>query len=229
LAEFENISRFDEPTIYTNAQFILRNSKSREKFESELRSKGLKDIYKVTINESEYNKVVSPVEQITTISFVSMYVILITGTILLTMISILSLKDIKYEIGVLRAIGISKFKVAQGYLYEGIIITIICLILGMGIASVSAQPIYNEIFKNQIQITQKIDEQPIVEDMPPGNFRNVDNDNSQKEIKSIKLILTQESILKTIVISIFLSLIISMVAIYNAIIYKPIQIIFDRN
>lgn len=232
LVNFEKELNSDESVMSTYAQFSLKDSKSREKFENELRIKGLNKMYKVSIDEGIYKKVVSPVGDLAKTSLVIMYAVLIFGSSLLIIISILSIKNMKYEIGVFRAIGITKFNVAKGFLYEGIIMTIICLVLGITIAIVSAQPVSNYVFKykqeivktSRVSVKDEISYSDIGSEISNWNLKKEVND-----IKNIKIIITKDSIFKVIVISILLGLLTSIVAIYNSIIYKPIQIFSDRN
>ncbi len=78
--------------IYTSASFLLRDSNSRKAFEKELRNKGLSDIYKVTIDELLYHKLMAPIERLSGVVFTYTLGILVLGSILLVISSAISIK-----------------------------------------------------------------------------------------------------------------------------------------
>lgn len=224
LVKYEESLNLDIPLMYTNAKFLLKSYKDRQNFEEELRRKGLSNIYKLTIDEDAYRKVVEPVEHLSNISFISMFTILILGSFILFIISMLSIKNIKYDIGVLRIFGISKLKIIRSFLYESIIMTIVCLLLGMGIGTSLSQPVSNYVLECQ----KDMDKSEGLE-LYQGVIDSSINDDIKQEIKSINIKQSKDFILKITTVGILLSLLTSIVAIYNVMIYKTIEIISDRN
>ncbi|CEO32742.1 ABC transporter permease [Paraclostridium sordellii] len=221
LANYENNLKSPYPLVYTNAKFILNSYKDRSKFEKELREKGLSNLYKFTIDENTYRKVIEPIEYVHNISFIFTLGALIIGSLILFIISMLSANNIKYDIGVFRNFGIPKLKIAKKFLYQSILMTFICLVIGSGIGIASVKPVSNYIYEYQNHIDKDIDKSVV--------YKDLNNTDTKKEIDSIKVKIDKDFILKIIILSILLSLLTSIVAIYNTIIYKPIEIIDDRN
>ncbi|HGM1390534.1 TPA: ABC transporter permease [Clostridioides difficile] len=92
LVTFEKRVRPESKMIYTSASFLLRDSNSRKAFEKELRNKGLSDIYKVTIDELLYHKLMAPIERLSGVVFTYTLGILVLGSILLVISSAISIK-----------------------------------------------------------------------------------------------------------------------------------------
>ncbi len=86
------------------------------------------------------------IEQLETLGGYATYfliVIFIIGAIVLVIINLFSIRDRKYEIGVLTAIGMKKHKVATQFVIELFCITFSALIIGSCIGAVSSVPITN--------------------------------------------------------------------------------------
>ncbi len=86
------------------------------------------------------------IEQLETLGGYATYfliVIFIIGAIVLIIINLFSIRDRKYEIGVLTAIGMKKRKVATQFVIELFCITFTALIIGSGIGAAAAVPVTN--------------------------------------------------------------------------------------
>jgi putative ABC transport system permease protein len=70
-----------------------------------------------------------------------MVVVLILGAITLALLSYMAVRERKYEVGVLRAMGLERRKIAFGMITESIMIAAMCLVIGLGLGSAMAQPI----------------------------------------------------------------------------------------
>ena len=84
-----------------------------------------------------------------------MIVVLTLGTIILTIINVLNIRDRKYEIGVLRAIGMSKLKVTLQLMCETFIIALFSLIVGTTIGIILSQPVTDKILSSEISSYQE--------------------------------------------------------------------------
>lgn len=67
------------------------------------------------------------------------------------MLSVLQVQDRKYELGILRAMGMRKKSVMLMMLTESVIICMTGMILGMGLGSWMSQPIFDRVLEQQIQ------------------------------------------------------------------------------
>lgn len=133
-----------------SAEFYLTSNEYVKKFEDEVRSKGLSDYYTLTTNEEEILQELQPVQNISKFSLQFLIVLLSIGIVVLVIISLLNIRDRKYEIGVLRAIGMSKFKVSSQLILEIFFVAMISLIIGTISGSLLAQPVTNQVLAAEI-------------------------------------------------------------------------------
>jgi len=133
-----------------SVEYFLRNPDYLELFEKEVRAKGLPDTYIVSINQAVFDRVSSPMLSMKSAVMTFSIVILVLGAIVLALISFLVVRERKYEVGVLRAMGMERGKVAFGILTEAVIMTTLCLVIGLGIGGATAQPIANNLLENRV-------------------------------------------------------------------------------
>ncbi len=136
-------------TIYLNSQDDL------EAYTEEVREKGLSDYYQVTDNSDEINSTLTPIQNISSFSLTFLIIILIVGAIILAVINILNIRDRKYEIGVLRAIGMSKIKLILSLLTELFIVTVIAFTIGIIGGKFLSQPVTNKMLESEIASQQQ--------------------------------------------------------------------------
>ncbi len=137
-----------------DAVYFLKRPDLLEAFQNELREKGLPASFTVTANEEEYQQAVAPVEKLSKISNVFLMVVLSLGTAVLILVSVMSMRERKYEVGVLRAMGMKKGKVVLGMLTEAVVVTAACLVIGLGAGAAAAQPVANVLIQQTIQSGQ---------------------------------------------------------------------------
>lgn len=137
------------------AKFYLNHDDDLEEFEKEAKEKGLSDYYSATTNEEEILATLKPIQNLSTFASNFFIVIIVIGIIVLAVINFLNIRDRKYEIGVLRAIGMSKFKVTSQLVLEVFFVSIISLVLGTGIGTLISQPTTNKMLEKEIQSYQE--------------------------------------------------------------------------
>ncbi len=133
-----------------NAVFYLYNNDDLEQFEKEVQDKGLSTYYSVTTNEDEISQQLQPIQNIVSFSIQFLIVILIIGVVVLTIINFLNIRDRKYEIGVLRAIGMSKLMVSTQLILEIFFVAFISLMIGTTSGTLLAQPVTNKVLENEV-------------------------------------------------------------------------------
>jgi len=133
-----------------SAEYFLRNPDYLSAFEREVRAKGLPDTYNVSINQAAYDRVSGPMSSLKSTVRTFTLVILVLGAIVLALMSFLAVRERKYEIGVLRAMGMEKSKVAVGIFMEAVMITAICLLIGLGMGYTVAQPIADGLLEKRV-------------------------------------------------------------------------------
>jgi putative ABC transport system permease protein len=207
------------------ARYYLRHPSYIDAFEQELRAKGLHPIFDVNTDEHLFNAIVGPVEGMRGIVMTFMIVVLVLGAIILILLSSIAIRERKYEIGVLRAMGMKKAKVALGLWFEMITITGICLIIGIIVGSLVAQPISTELLAQQQETAQNIQDQFFAGREIAGLSRVVNDD----PITEINISLGMDTMLQIILISLFLASAAGLAAISKITKYEPIKILMERN
>ncbi len=126
-----------------NAVYQLGNPEDAELFEKELHEKGLSK-YRILsyLNSSdEYTKNTEPLKNISCIAEIFTLAASIIGAAILLLISFFNIRERKYEIGVLRAMGMKKSGVARGMVYETLTIMLISFVLSVLFGLVLTKPI----------------------------------------------------------------------------------------
>ncbi len=145
----ENIQGNVRPT------FIIDNYDNVEKLQEEFYSKGLDSNYILQTNEDLAMSGTSSIKNINSFSTTFLIITLIIGGIVLFVINMINIRERKYEIGVLRTIGISKFELTLQFVCELVIVALISLSLGAGIGAVSSKSISNNLLENEISNSQE--------------------------------------------------------------------------
>ena len=149
-----NILEDDNSSNSLNATIYLKNQDDLEAYAEEVKDKGLSDYYTLSDNTDEITSTLTPIKNISNFSMTFLIIILIVGAIILAVINILNIRDRKYEIGVLRAIGMSKTKLILSLLIELFIVTVIAFIIGIIGGKLLSQPVTNKMLENEINFQQ---------------------------------------------------------------------------
>ncbi len=125
------------------AVYQLGSPEDAELFEKELHEKGLSKYRILSYSNSgdEYTKNTKPLKNISRIAEIFTLAASIIGTAILLLISFFNIRERKYEIGVLRAMGMKKSSVARGLVYETLIIMVISFALSVLIGLALTKPI----------------------------------------------------------------------------------------
>ena len=135
--------------IDLQATYVLKSPDDLSAFEKEVRAKGLPDVYDVATDAASYNRIVKPMEGVSSIVGTFTLVVLVIGAAILLFLTVLAIRERKYEMGVLRAMGMSRLAVARGFVYESLALTAICLALGLGAGSALARPVSEAVLASQ--------------------------------------------------------------------------------
>ena len=210
---------------FIDSEYVLKDPAFIDEFEKEVRAKGLSKQYLVSTDDVSYKKIVAPVEGLSKITNTFLLLVLLLGSAILILLSVLSIRERKYEIGVLRAMGMKKAKVAFGLLTESIVITAVCLCLGLGVGSLASQPVADSMLKSQIEIAQ----QGYQNNNNNGSMTIDDIKNPAKPLSEIKICMDTEAVAKIALISLVLAGISSLVGILYITHYEPMKILSERN
>ena len=151
----------DDETLVTNItpSFILQNEESIEKFTEEVKSKGLNEYYAVNTNLDELQNATKSIENVKTFATTFLIITLIISSIVLFVINMINIIERKYEIGVFRTIGVSKFKLTLQFVLELVIVSVIMLCIGAVCGTFLAKPVGNMLLENEIEASQEADQE----------------------------------------------------------------------
>ncbi len=130
--------------------FLIDSYDHVENLQAEFYEKGLDENFVLQTNEEEVTSAVSSMENINSFATTFLVITLIIGGIVLLVINMINIRERKYEIGVLRTIGISKFKLTLQFVSELIMVSVVALILGAGIGAISSKGVSNSLLANEI-------------------------------------------------------------------------------
>jgi len=220
-----------------DATFYLHNPSYLPAFEVFARSIGLDDMMLISTNEAEFNAIVAPVEGLRSVAQTFMWVVLILGGIILIILSSIAVRERKYEIGVLRAMGMKKRKVAAGLWVEILALTVICLGLGLGIGSVAAQPISDNLLAAQVEDAPSQDATflpgrgGMQMQMSSGmSIINMGGSNANyTPLDALDISMGVGTILEIAGITLLITSLAALVAIIGIIKYEPMKILMERD
>ena len=130
--------------------FIVKDTDSIEKFSKEVTEKGLSSYYQVTSNINEIEGATESIKNVRVFATTFLLITLVIGGVVLIVINMINIRERKYEIGVLRTIGMKKSKVSLQFMFELLIVCFAALLLGAGIGTVTSVPVANYLLANEI-------------------------------------------------------------------------------
>lgn len=127
-----------------------------EAFAKEVYELGLSENYTVSSTDiAAFESSLTPLETLSQTALWFFLVVLAVGGIILITLNIFNLRERKYEVGVLTAIGMKKGKVAFQFVFELFLVTFVSIILGAGIGASVSVPVTNALLANQIASSQE--------------------------------------------------------------------------
>jgi putative ABC transport system permease protein len=137
------------PQIATT--YVFASPEAYEAFDAELRAGGLSDFYALTSSDlNSYEASTVPLHNLSTFAGTLLLIVLGVGAVVLVAITFFNIRERKYEVGVLTAIGIPKPKVALQFATEVLAVTFIGVILGLGVGAAAAVPVANRLLSSQV-------------------------------------------------------------------------------
>lgn len=138
-------------SMQTSGTYVFSDKTNYENFSKELTGKGLSEYYTLSSNDiNNYDSSLVPLENLSSFATTLLFIILGVGAIILIVLNIFNIRERKYEVGVLTAIGIKKGKVAMQYIIELLAVTFISVIIGTGIGAAASVPVSNNLLALQI-------------------------------------------------------------------------------
>lgn len=225
LTGFSTLEEHSLDGLYVRAVYYLKNPDRATEFERYVRENGLHEVYHVNVDAGSYNRIIKPVENLKGVSAAFLVVILAAGCLILVLLSLLGVRERKYEIGVLRAIGMPKAKVAFGLVCESVCVLAVCLCIGLGVGRLAAQPVTDALMDRQSEAI----EQPSQVYYGDNVVSTIGVNETASELRELEIVLAPGNIALIVVISLVLGLLTNIAGILCIMRYEPIKILSERN
>jgi len=192
------------------ATYYLKSPDMLEAFAAEIHTKGLPSGYRVETDNAGYHRMVMPMMGLKDISLTFLLIVLVLGGAIMMLLSVIAVRERKYEIGVLRAMGMKKRKLAMGLWVEIIVITCCCFLLGMIAGGLLSQPISDALLAGK-------------QSLPLASASAV------KPQASIHISTGPLAALEIFGVAVLLASIAGVVSVSHITKYEPIKILMERN
>lgn len=137
-----------------NGTYVFADKDDYEAFQQQVEEMGLSDQYTITSSDlMSFEQSIQPLQSLSGYAGIFLILILIIGGIILAVLNIFNIRERKYEIGVLSAIGMKPGKISLQFLCELLCIAFCALFLGAGIGAAASVPMTNALLSQQIEST----------------------------------------------------------------------------
>jgi putative ABC transport system permease protein len=142
-----------------NVTFNLKKPSDTEAFIDEVKNmEGIDTKYRsLNANDAAYEQMVGPIENVANTSAVLVVVVIVAGAFIIGLLSMLSIKDRKYELGVLLSLGESRFKIVCQLISEMLIVSILSFSLATVVSNFTAQATTNLLLNQEIASSKSDD------------------------------------------------------------------------
>lgn len=183
-AEADNVTEDDDgeetdaalrgETLFT---YTFASVEHYESFSEKVYDLGLSEDYIVSSQDlASFENSLTPLNTLSTMAGWFFLVVLLVGGAILVVLNLFNLRERKYEIGVLAAIGMKKRKIAAQFVCELFCVTLVAFLIGTTAGACISVPVTNQLLAGQAQSSQQSSEQIAGNfgfepgDMPQGNF-----------------------------------------------------------
>ncbi len=217
-----------------NPTFVLTSKDVIEKYEAELQEEGLNENYSVTTNLDEINNETESIKNVSNFAQTFLIITLIIGGVVLLILNMINVRERKYEIGVLRTIGMKKKTVIQQFVLELLIVSIISLSLGGILGSIISVPTANNLLKSEIETASNQQEQ-IKENFGEKKDNNkkitqpMNGVNKIEYVSEINAVVDIKILLELLGIGILLTVLSSLTAMISIARFSPLTILKERS
>lgn len=217
----------------TSFTYVLASVENYEAFKSLSEDAGLPENYVLSSADlSSYENSLTPLNTLSKMTGWFFLIVLIIGGIILVVINMFNLRERKYEVGVLAAIGMKKRKIMTQFVCELLIITFIAIAVGAVVGAAASVPVTNTLLEQQIEKAEDSQEQ-LNSNFGFGGDKSVRGSHTQQStveyIDSVSSATNLTVILEMILVGILLTIISALAAMVTILRYEPLQILSNRS
>lgn len=171
-AQMQSNSSNPQNNIYTNvstvntlksssgldsAVFTVSNPSKLSSLVKEMKTKINTKKYSLTSSDEVYKQMLQPLNNISSIANNIIILVAVAGAIILTLIIMLSIRERRYEIGVLMSLGENRLKIIGQFFTELAVVTLISLCLASLAGGMVGNALGNQLLSNSTsqQVSQK--------------------------------------------------------------------------
>lgn len=131
--------------------YVFASKDDYTTFKSDVKKAGLTSDYTVSSADVEnYESSLVPLNNLAKFALTLLIVVLAVGGVVLVVLSLFNVRERKYEVGVLTAMGVKKAKVATQFAIELLIVTMIGLGVGAIAGAATSVPVSNQLLASQV-------------------------------------------------------------------------------
>ena len=235
------VSDSDKLNLVVTPTFIVENEEDLEKFKVEVTEKGLSEYLTVSDNLEEVTGATESIVNVRTFATTFLIITLIIGGVVLLVINMINIRERKYEIGVLRTIGMKKSLVISQFVIELLAVSIVGLLIGAACGSLLSVDLANNLLENEISNAseQMNNINKNFGGMRPGStrgddFKFVGNNKISgivniNQIDNIEAVVDFEVLVKLLLIGIGLTMFSSISACIAIARFSPLNILKERS
>ena len=215
--------------------YVFQTLADYDAFEEAVREMGLETKYTVTSNDvASFEASLVPLDNLSTYANSFLYIVLAVGAVILIGVNFYNIRERKYEIGALTAMGMRKWKVAVQFVMELTMVTFLGLAIGLMLGATVSVPVTNELLSSQISYEQTHTDQTA------SNFgrdvstattkpRGGDVEGEVEYVSTVAFSIDYVVISRMAIIGALLALVSSTSAIASILRYNPLAILAERN
>ncbi len=212
--------------------FILSSKDVVENFANEVKEKGLSNYYTVTDNLEDVNSATESIKNVKTFAITFLVITIIIGIVVLFVINMINIRERRYEIGVLRTIGMKKVTVITKFLIELLIVSFVSLVIGAGIGSITSVDVANKLLENEISNsethTDMINEN-FGKNKDKFDFRRTNGSVNVEKIDKIDAIVDFKVVFELLGIGLLITIISSIASCVAIARFSPLTILKERS
>lgn len=225
-----------ELAVSLSPTYILKSTDIVDDFIAEVEEKGLSEYYTISTNLETVESATKSIVNVKNFATTFLTLTLIIGAVVLFVIHMINIRERKYEIGVLRTIGMRKSLLISQFVLELLAVGIIALLVGAGIGSLGSVSIANQLLQNEIENSQE--EVNVMNenfgggemfDIGKGDTGKINGVATIEQIDTIEAIVDFKVLLQLLGIGVFLTVISSLSAMIAIARFSPLTILKERS
>ncbi|MDR1450652.1 MAG: ABC transporter permease [Propionibacteriaceae bacterium] len=138
-------------SLQLSATYVFSSPDDYSAFEAELRAQGLSDYYTLSSTDlNSYEASAVPLKNLSSFATTLLWLVLGVGGAILIAVSVFTVRERKYEVGVYTAIGLPKVQVALQFATEVLAVTMAGVVVGLGAGAAAAPSVANNLLSAQV-------------------------------------------------------------------------------